>query len=142
MSEAPANQAAGTRPDIALRRTLLATHENPARRSDYLVRFEGTIDAIGFGKVTVELAYVPDRVVIARAAFSAYLKALECGRWAAIEAVGADILADLDSELVPRYARVTLHAGRNGEDTVTAYVAAFESRQPDWKNEGLLARLA
>lgn len=142
MSEAAANPEAGIRPDIALRRTLLATHENPMRRSDYMVRFEGTIEAIGFGKVTIEIAYVPDRVVIGRAAFSAYLKALECGRWTAIEAVGADILADLESELVPRYVRVTLHAGRNGEDTVAAYVAAFESRQPDWKNDGLLARLA
>lgn len=141
MSEAATVPAAGTRSDAAARRALLAVQENPARGADYLVRFDGTIDAIGFGKVTIGLAYVPDRAVMARAAFSAYLKALERGHWTSIEAVGADVLADLESELVPRYVRVTLHAGRTGEDTVAAYVASFESRQPDWKNDGLLARL-
>lgn len=140
MSETTAIPLAWSGPGAA-RRDLLATQDNPARRSDYLVRFDGTIDIIGFGKVTIDLTYVPDRVVIARAAFSSYLKALEAGRWASMEAVGADVLADLESELVPRYLRVTLHAGRNGEDAVAAYSASFESRQPDWKNDPLLARL-
>ena len=119
------------------RRQLLATAPNPARHIDYVVTLENQIETRGLGAVSIELAYVPDRVTLLPTVFAPYLAALAGDSWESIEAMGASILADMESELVPRYSRIVIR----GSLADGAYHVMIEGRQPDWKNDGLLARL-
>ena len=119
------------------RRQLLATAPNPARHTDYVVTLENKIDVRGLGAVSIALAYIPDRVTLDPAVFAPYLAALAETSWTSIEAMGASILADMESELVPRYSRIVIR----GTLADGGYGVMFESRQPDWKNDGILARL-
>lgn len=121
---------------LSARRASLATRANPASHTDYLVRLEG---AVGAGGVMLALAYVPDRTVLAPESFTAYLAALAEESWTGIEEIGAAALADIESELVPRYLRIAL---TGPERANVAHGAVFEGRQPGWRNDAILARLA
>jgi len=120
------------------RRRLLAVRDNPARGSDYLVRLDVAISPAAIGPVAVALTYVPDRTILERGAFAAYLDALAAQDWSAIEEMGAAALADIESELVPRYLGIAL---RESGDRADGHAALFEGRQPGWNNDALLARL-
>jgi NADPH-dependent 7-cyano-7-deazaguanine reductase QueF len=122
---------------LSARRANLAARPNPARHTDYLVSLEGHIGANAVG---VALCYVPDGGILDPEGFAAYLDSLAGESWGGIEEIGAAILADVESELVPRYLRVTVRGA--GHPPAPAHAAMFEGRQPGWKNEALLARLA
>ena len=118
----------------ARRRAALAVQANPARHVDYLICLEGKVET-ALGSIAVELSYVPDPVILAPDVFVAYLDALTQEPWNSLEEMGAAALADIESEALPRYLRLALRSGKAGHD------ALFEGRQPNWKNDGLLARL-
>ena len=133
-----ANQAQVQGP-LTLRREMLAPRPNPARNADYLVRLEGAVET-ALGNVAVEIAYVPDAVILAPDAFAAYLKALTRESWGSIEELGGALLADIESEAVPRYLRLALRNAATG-GPVSGHAALFEGCQPGWKNHAMLARM-
>src|SRR3546814_2470130 len=92
------------------RRALLATTEAPATRLDYLAFLTGEA-----GPVEIEISYVPDKRLLAPAAFSAYLAMTAGETEHALEALALAILDDVNNELVPRWVRVT--ARRSEEHT-------------------------
>ena len=141
MSRVAAIRPEGTGAPLARRRSLLQISDNPARRADYMVRLDGAIEAGAAGTVAIALAYIPDRAILSPAGFGAYLDSLKGENWGSIEELGAAILADIESEVVPRYLRLTLRGGTDKPGCVSGHVVLFEGRQPDWKNDAILARL-
>jgi|GEM_PF-171066 len=125
------------------RRDRLVGARNPGRRHDYVVTLTGRL-AVARQPLRVVLRYVPDRMVLPPSAFAAYIEELGAGDWTSIEALAVAMVEDLDSELIPRWLRVSLIAEGNGEDRAGAagYRVDVEDRQPNWDNPSLLARLA
>ena len=122
------------------RRRRLTVAPNPRSGLDYVVTLGGTLAVEGMpGPVTVRVRYVPDRDTIAAPVFTDYLSALADAPWSDLETLGAAVLGDLNSELVPRWMQVVLLSSRTdgGE-----YSVLLEDRQPKWDNQRLLARLA
>lgn len=117
------------------RRRALTPDANPRQGLDYLVTLEGEV---GRGPeetpVSVCLRFVPDSYVLRPDVFAAYLASLTDERWATLEALGADLLGDIDSELLPRWAQVCVATG-------DAHRVALELRQPGWENRLLMVRI-
>ena len=115
----------------AERRQTLATLATPAPWHACRVRWIGTL---ADGTVlTVE--YVPDRLLLAAAAFPAYLESLQRTAWPALEGLTTTVLDDLNNQLVPRWVRVS--AGR--DSGAIRHFATAADRQPGWDNPALLA---
>ena len=121
------------------RRDLLATTANPDERHDYMVMLEGSF-VLGGGDqaVAAELCYVADRHVLTLDAFSAYLDTLAGGSWPTLEAVATIMLADVNNELIPRWAQIRLITGSGAPGERHSVI--IEDRQPGWDNPALLAR--
>ncbi len=135
-SLAPIREEAGAR---TARRDRLIAADNPARHLDYVVTLAGRLGAQGGDSAEVALAYVPDRAVIAPDSFATYLELLAAQGLGTAEEIGAAVLADIDSEIVPRYLRVTVAA--EARPGVPRHEARFETRQPGWANDGAVTRL-
>ena len=125
--------------DLTARRQCLAAAPNPAAHLDYVVVLSGSLPAPDGGAFEIAVHYVPDRTTLGADSFAAYLARLGAQGFAAAEEIGATVLADFDSEIVPRYLRVSVAAITPG---APRHEARFESRQPGWTNDGALARLA
>lgn len=123
---------------VAERRNLLVASGNPVRHADYLIRLEGRIENRG-AAFSVGLDYIPDRAILDAGAFGAYLQALAAQLWNSIEEIGGAVLGDVESEVLPRYLRVTVRDEQS--EAGRSHIVLFEGRQPDWKNDALLARL-
>lgn len=122
------------------RRRRLSIGQNPRSGLDYVVTLGGMLAIDGrTGPVTVRVRYVPDRDTVTAAAFTDYLSALADTPWPDLETLGAAVLGDLSSELVPRWMQVVLLSTRTDEGE---YSVLLEDRQPKWDNQRLLARLA
>ena len=117
------------------RREGLDVSDNPRQGLDYLVSLEATMPA-GPGKqaISIGLRYVPDRYLLPTDIFSRYLASLDGNAWDSIEAMAADMLGDLDSELLPRWLQVKISAGADHRVTL-------EHRQSDWENRLMLVRI-
>lgn len=123
------------------RRNRLVGERNPGRRHDYVVTLTGALAPAGLdAPLRVILRYVPDRLVLAPAAFAAWLDALGDGDWEGVEALAVAMVEDLNSELIPRWMRVSLVA--EGGEGDPGYRVDVEDRQPNWDNPSLLARIA
>ena len=124
---------------MAERRDLLATTPNPGERHDYMVMLEGSF-AVGWTdhRVTAALSYVADRRVLSLDAFNAYLDSLNGGAWPTLEAVATTMLADVNNQLIPRWAQIRLVAGPG--DRGDCHSVIIEDRQPGWDNPTMLAR--
>lgn len=133
---APLREISGAR---TARRECLAAADNPAAHLDYVVTLSGRLAAQGGPDANVAVAYVPDRAVIEPDSFAAYLELLGAQDIATVEAIGAAVLGDIDSEIVPRYLRVTVTA--DSKAGTPRHEARFETRQPGWSNDGALTRL-
>lgn len=116
------------------RRALLATTEAPATRLDYLAFLTGEA-----GPVEIEISYVPDKRLLAPAAFSAYLAMTAGETEHALEALALAILDDVNNELVPRWVRVTARLGETAGRP--RHRVLVEDRQPKWNNPSLLSRI-
>ncbi len=123
------------------RRNRLVGERNPGRRHDYVVTLTGALAPGGLNApLRVVLRYVPDRTVLAPAAFAAWLDAFGDGAWSGVEALAVAMVEDLNSELIPRWMRVSLIA--EGGERDPGYRVDVEDRQPNWDNPSLLARIA
>jgi hypothetical protein len=122
---------------LTARRQCLAAAPNPAVHLDYVVSLSGSVTLPDGDRFTVAVVYVPDRATIAPQSFADYLAQLGADPFHAAEEIGAAVLGDFDSEIVPRYLRVIVTA-----DGSPRHEARFEARQPGWANDGALARLA
>ncbi len=126
------------------RRDRLVGARNPGRRHDYVVTLTGRL-AVAGAPLRVVLRYVPDRMVLPTDAFAAYIEELGAGDWTSVEALAVAMVEDLNSELIPRWLRVSLIAegtGADRDDGAAGYRVDVEDRQPNWDNPSLLARLA
>ena len=124
--------------DLTLeRRRRLATTANPGQRQDYVVRLNGV--APGGASTLVTISYVPDRLVLPATAFEAYLGALDATPWSTLEALALAILADVNNELIPRWAQV--RAAVAGSVEGGGHSVIVEDRQPGWDNPLILERL-
>lgn len=126
---------------LTARRVELKAAANPARHMDYVIVLEGALEIRDLGLITIALSYVPDRVVLEPPAFPAYLLALGRQGWNAIEEIGAAVLGDVDSEIVPRFIRVSVAAEGAQPQGLIRHAARFEARQPNWANDALVSRL-
>ncbi len=111
------------------RRGLLSPGANPDQAIDCLVRLAGRLTA----ETTLTVCYVPDKLIVARAAFERYLAALGDHDWPAPEAIAVATLGDFNNELVPRWVCVIVERDR--------HQVVVEDRQPGWQNPALLAHL-
>lgn len=114
------------------RRALLTTAPTPDARHDYLVELAG--EPAPGTRLTVR--YVPDRVVAEAGGFTAYLSALAPQADGAPEALALAVLDDLNNELVPRWAEVTVE-----RTAPQPHRVVVEDRQPNWDNPHLFARM-
>jgi hypothetical protein len=127
------------------RRTLLAAANNPQPDLDSVVTLGATL-AVRFAgrpseRVLLTVRYVPDRSLVERQSFTAYLQALETATHDSLEALALGVLNDLNNEMVPRLLQVRAAVMSETESLVEESVW-FEDKQPRWSNELLLARLA
>ncbi len=111
------------------RRGHLTPGANQDQAIDYLVRLAGRLTA----ETTLTVCYVPDKLIVARAAFERYLAALGDHDWPAPEALAVATLGDFNNELVPRWVSVIVERDR--------HQVVVEDRQPGWQNPALLAHL-
>jgi 7-cyano-7-deazaguanine reductase len=127
---------------VAARRAGLATRTNPNPGLDYVVSYEGALEVSRqFGRVAVELRYVPDRLVLEEQAFAGYLAALAGADGAGLEETAALLLDDLNNELVARWVHLRLSAEAGADGAIQVHQVALEDRQPGWDNPALLERL-
>ena len=128
--------------DLAARRGLLVTRSNPDARLDYVVALEGHVVHPGQSEPTrVGVRYVPDKLILESAAFGRYLKALGGEPWPSLEDVAAVILDDVNNEVVPRWAQITVSAPGDVHPGIDSHGVILEDRQPRWDNPALLSRL-
>jgi hypothetical protein len=120
----------------AARLALLRHRSNPRADMDYVVTFDGrTVSGSG-----VQIAYVPDRLLLRADALDAYLAAFSADATADAEPLALDILDDIGNEIVPRWVRVVLSMPRDAAGARMHRVIA-EDRQPNWDNPHILANV-
>ena len=113
------------------RREQLTTVPSPDARHDYLVDLAG--DPTPGTRLAIR--YVPDRLIATPEGFAAYLAALDDFDGGP-EALALAVLDDLNNELVPRWAEVTVE-----RVLPTPHRVVVEDRQPNWDNPHLFARM-
>lgn len=125
--------------DLHARRALLLTAPNPNARLDYAATMAGRV-VWARRQASVRLRYVPDRAVLDPDAFVQYLDAVSRTPAATLEALAIAVLADINDQLVPRWAEVAVAAV--GTTRPDEHAVVIADRQPKWDNPALLARLA
>ncbi|MSO93171.1 MAG: hypothetical protein EXQ86_07200 [Rhodospirillales bacterium] len=125
--------------DPHARRSLLLTTPNPDARLDYVITLGGRVAWAG-REASLCLRYVPDRSVIDAEAFGRYLDAFAGAPATPLESLAATVLADINDQLVPRWAEVAATAP--GGTRLKEHSVLIADRQPKWDNPALLARLA
>lgn len=128
-----ANAPPGADDALLTRRRAILTAPNPGERHDYVVRFRGTAAGRDGAPVRIEILYIPDRMILAEGALDAYLGLLAA---APPEALAIAVLEDINSELVPRWLRVTI-----GAEDGDGHAVMAEDCQPGWHNDALVSRL-
>jgi 7-cyano-7-deazaguanine reductase len=88
-----------------------------------------TLSNILGDSLALAVTYVPDEMVLTRAGFDAYVRALASAPATTAEALAALIAGDIANELVPKWLRVTVNRQQNG---VVNHSVTVEDRQPGW----------
>lgn len=128
--------------DLSLRRRLVETTANPDSRMDYAVTLAGCLTFAGIADcVSVELCYVPDKLVLAPRSFAAYLDGISDMDWKNLEQLATAVMSDITNEVVGRWVQVKLALRENGLDRLSRHCVLLEDRQPGWENASLLASL-
>lgn len=128
--------------DAPARRGRLVTTANPGTKLDYVIRLEGAMRGKPENNgITVDLRYVPDRVIIEPESFGRYLDALGEVRWGSLEETAVAILDDVNNQVVARWIRLTVDAPGAVRDGAGSHGVMLEDRQPHWENETLLSHL-
>ncbi len=131
----PAQPSAAERA-VAARRETLAAAPNPASGRDYVVTLSARLGGAGH---LLTLRYVPDGAVLEAAGFAAWIAALDALDGYTPEALVNAALDDVSNELLPRWAQVSLSAGREGASHDASHDVVAEDRQPNWSNRALLS---
>jgi len=128
--------------DIFERRSLLATERNPDSKLDYVITITGQIAAHREpDSSSINLRYVPDKVILQPVSFGRYLDALGTVDWTALEEVAAAVLNDVNNELIARWVQVGISAPGQTHLGIDRHEVLLEDHQPNWENAGLLSRL-
>lgn len=126
------------------RRALLIGTDNPQTELDYVVTLGATLavrlTARPPERIAVIVRYVPDRQLIDRQSFTAYLQAIEAQSHDTLESMALGLLNDLNNEIVPRLVQVRASVLSETESLVEESVW-LEDKQPRWSNAVLQARL-
>jgi len=78
------------------------------------------------------VSYVPDKLVLTRAGFDAYVAARADETDRTPEALAALVAGDVANELVPKWLRVTVNRQTGG---VVNHSVTVEDRQPGWNHQ-------
>ncbi len=128
--------------DLSLRRQPVETTANPDNRMDYAVTLAGHLTFAGVADcVSVELCYVPDKLVLAPRSFATYLECMSGMDWTSLEQLATAVMSDITNEVVGRWVQVKLTLREKGLDTLSRHCVLLEDRQPGWENASLLASL-
>jgi len=119
------NDDESTRPE-----SLLTGRSNPRISLDYIVTLTGKLES---SHQSIRLRYVPDKLLIDGAAFTAHLAFLDGDGAVAPEHVALTLLDEMNNEIVPRWVQIAV---TGGSETVIV-----EDRQPNWENSDILDRL-
>ncbi len=127
--------------DLHERRNLLNTSATPETRRDFIVvlrtRFTWPDESSG---VSVRVRYIPDRQLLSIQSLETYLAALAEEAFRSLEAVATVVLDDINNEIVPRWAQITMSTIPQDSATVPGHEVIVEDRQPNWDNPELLSR--
>ncbi|WNJ99145.1 hypothetical protein L2D14_14890 [Thalassospiraceae bacterium LMO-JJ14] len=118
---------------LRIRRDLLLTTPAPQPRHDAVVILENSLK-----DAHLRLRYVPDRDVLQPESLGRYVDAIRAMTFASFEETAQTILEDINDQVIPCWLEVTL--SRGGTDM--HHEVRIEDRQPNWKDRGLLDRLA
>lgn len=109
-------------------RQLLEVASAPVAGVMTLVSLTSALD----GGLALAVSYVPDQLVLTRAGFDAYARALSSAPANTPEALAALVAADIANELVPKWLRVTVNRSAGG---VVNHSVTVEDRQPGWDHQ-------
>ncbi len=124
------------------RRALLQSLNNPDISLDYVSHFSGHInlDRCVF-EHTVDLYYVPDKLIILPNSLERYLEAIGDAQWDTLELLTTSILEDIQNEIVPRWVRIRITEKTSDFRVLREHSTSAEDAQPGWENDELVARL-
>jgi len=129
--------------DVFERRAFLEGHDNTGGRTDYVAGLQGRLNlSAPNAEATVIIRYVPDRHVVTPESFDAYLNTLENLKWDSLEDVALAIVKDISNEMLTRWAQVNLKSTHPDLAHVSLHDVTVEDRQPGWRNDDLLYRMA
>ena len=124
------------------RRRLLEIGKDPDPRMDYVITLAGRVPPGDLASAaTVEVRYVPDRLIVDSRAFGSYVEALAQGGWESLEEIAVAVLDDINNEIVARWVQVVVTEEEDAAPGVSAHSVMIEDRQPRWDNPALLGRL-
>lgn len=128
--------------DTKARREKIRTRENPDPGHDYLceMRRQVIISRPNEHRVTMVLRYVPDAEVLSTFDMEAYFDFLTEQEWHSLEAMALAVLEDINNELIPRWAQVSVAFKARRDDAISSEVTV-EDHQPDWKNPYMMERI-
>jgi len=122
--------------DIAQRRALITTIDNPNKVNDYIITLKTRCTRTNR---QLCLRYIPDRWIIDVNAIQNYFDQLLEDTGRTLEDTANLLLEDINNELVARWVQV--HAEHECAPH-TQHSIVIEDRQPQWDNPHLLARIA
>lgn len=90
-------------------RSRIAGVPNPRAHLDCVVTLDGEHGIGEACPVRFRLRYVPDKLIFDTGSFGVYLASVTApDEWVSLEASAADILDDVNNEIVPRWIQVTV----------------------------------
>jgi hypothetical protein len=121
---------------IRRRRDLITGHPHPGPHHECLVTLTAPLAA----GLALSLRYVPDRTVLDAPSWDRYTAALDPAD--APETLAVAVLDDINNELVPRWVQVVVERTHpTAEAGAPRHHVVVEDAQPDWIDNGILARL-
>lgn len=123
------------------RRQAIAVRPHRFRQRDYVVSLAGNLLlAAAPAPVRIRLAYVPDRLVLDRDCFEAYLERLASQSWPGLEEAMTAMVGDIANEVVPYWVHLSAATKIRIDGSEDSHTITMEERQPNWDNDELLSR--
>lgn len=125
----------------AVRRATLTSAPNPDPTHDYIVDLSGRVGRLESPEVLLCIRYVPSRLTLSPAGMEQYVNALHDESWMSLEALAIAVLDDFNTELAPRWVRVTAMR-QFGISNLDHHKVVIEDAEPTWNNRDLLDRVS
>ena len=123
-----------------VRRAALTSAPNPDPTHDYLVDLTGRVGRVEAPEVLLKIRYVPSRLTLSPIGMEQYVTALHDESWTSLEALAITVLDDINTELAPRWVRVTA-VRQFGISNLERHQVVIEDAEPTWHNRDLLDRV-